>query len=163
MLDTVESKSTTNAVFDVLGPQLEFLTPVSALRDDRYCVIRATIPPGVIVPLHSHVDRETVFMLSGSLEAFKDDAWRTLKKGDVFDVYSDVRHAFRNRSAEPVSLIKVTTTNMARFLLHVGEPIALAAGGVTPERVERFQNAVRDFGYWVAGPADNIADRHLGL
>jgi len=57
-----------HAVLDVLGPTVEFLVlPFECAGD--YCVIRGTIPPGVSVPLHSHPDNESFFLLSGSVQA----------------------------------------------------------------------------------------------
>ena len=55
---------------EVFGPQEirpknRILT--DTLRDDDYCVSIATMPPGVVVPLHSHADRETFFVLSGEM------------------------------------------------------------------------------------------------
>jgi mannose-6-phosphate isomerase-like protein (cupin superfamily) len=35
-------------------------------NDDDYCVSIATMPPGVVVPLHSHADHETFYILSGA-------------------------------------------------------------------------------------------------
>ena len=57
-----------HAVLDVLGPTVEFLVlPFECAGD--YCVIRGTIPPGVSVPLHSHPDNGSFFLLSGSVQA----------------------------------------------------------------------------------------------
>src|SRR5215467_4657832 len=63
--------------------------------DDDYCVSIATMPPGVVVPLHSHADRETFYILSGEMQGYDGStgAWRTLRAGDVFDVTDGVRHA----------------------------------------------------------------------
>lgn len=40
---------------DVFGPIIEFLTPE---ENEQICVMRAVVPPGVTVPLHSHDDFE---------------------------------------------------------------------------------------------------------
>jgi mannose-6-phosphate isomerase-like protein (cupin superfamily) len=55
-------------VLDVLGPAIEFLRS-PAEKDAAYCVMRGVIPPGVSVPLHSHPDPETFFIVSGSGQA----------------------------------------------------------------------------------------------
>ena len=52
---------------DVLGPVVEYLTAPGAV-DAEPCVMRGTIPPGVVVPMHSHPDPETFLPLSGELE-----------------------------------------------------------------------------------------------
>src|ERR1700751_5134585 len=110
-------------VLDVLGPTIQYVTPLS---DDNSgsCVLRGTIPPGVVVPLHSHPDRETFYILAGELEALKDEEWwQTLKAGDVFEVPGGTQHAFRNLSAASVSTMIVTTMTLARFFRKVGRPI----------------------------------------
>jgi quercetin dioxygenase-like cupin family protein len=54
----------------------------------------------VMVPLHSHADRETFYILSGEMQGYDGDAgaWRTLRAGDVFDVTDGLRHAWHNAS-----------------------------------------------------------------
>ena len=41
-----------------IRPENRLLTDTGR-NDDDYCVSIATMPPGVVVPLHSHADRET--------------------------------------------------------------------------------------------------------
>jgi hypothetical protein len=38
------------------------------------------MPPGVVVPLHSHADRETLYILSSEMQGYDGNAgaWRTL-------------------------------------------------------------------------------------
>ena len=74
-------------------PTLEFLTPPG----DGPCMVRGSILPGDVVPLHSHPDPETFYALSGELEGYAD-GWVTIRPGDVFHVAADVPHAFRNRA-----------------------------------------------------------------
>jgi quercetin dioxygenase-like cupin family protein len=108
-----DSLSIANTI-DILGPQIQFLTPLVS-DPDEYCVISAVVPPNVVVPLHSHPERETFLILSGALDAFDGLAWRTYRAGEVFDVPGGVKHAFRNTSAEPVSMVLVTKTSMGHF------------------------------------------------
>lgn len=61
---------------DVLGPKVEFLTRPEG-PDDTPCVMRGTIPPGGVVPLHSHADPETFLAQAGELEGlvhYDDDS-----------------------------------------------------------------------------------------
>jgi quercetin dioxygenase-like cupin family protein len=113
---------------DILGPQIRFLTPLVS-DPDEYCVISAVVPPNVIVPLHSHPERETFLILSGALDAFDGSAWRTYRAGEVFDVTGGAKHAFRNTSAEPVSVVLVTKTSMGHFFRSVGRPAADGPAG----------------------------------
>ena len=50
-----------------LRPVNEYLTDLSGNAED-YCVMRCNVPAGVVVPMHSHADRETFYVLSGSPE-----------------------------------------------------------------------------------------------
>lgn len=145
---------------EVFGPQETrprnaTLTDTSR-DDDDYCVSVATMPPGVVVPLHSHADRETFYILSGEMQGYDGDAraWRTLRAGDVFDVTDGLRHAWRNASGAAASILFVTTNRMARFLREAGE---LKVGGTPADEARAFGDLVARYGYWCAGPQENAA------
>ena len=70
---------------DVLGPRLQFLTALSD-DDHDYCLNKGSVPPGVVVPLHSHPEREKFYVLEGEVEGLWKDRWITLGGGDPFDV-----------------------------------------------------------------------------
>jgi len=60
-------KDSKRTVLDLLdGARMELL---SSSEEDAYCVIKGTIPPGVSVPLHSHRDAESFYVLSGEAQA----------------------------------------------------------------------------------------------
>ncbi len=142
-------------IIDILGPQIRFLAP---LVDDPngYCVLSSVVPPHVVVPLHSHPERETFLILSGALEAFDGAEWRIYRENDVFDVPSGAKHAFRNTSTEPVSLVLVTSASMGRFFRSVGRRTADGPPGPpTDESVEVFVAAALRHGYWLGSPAEN--------
>ncbi len=139
---------------DLLGPRIRFLTPLVD-DPDAYCVISSVVPPNVVVPLHSHPERETFLILSGALDAFDGLAWRTNRAGEVFDVPGGVKHAFRNTSAEPVSVVLVTKTSMGHFFRSVGRPAAdVPAGPVAAEAIGAFVTAAIQHGYWLGSPAE---------
>jgi quercetin dioxygenase-like cupin family protein len=142
---------------DVLGPQIQYLTTLSD-ADDGYCLIRSTFPDGSAVPIHSHADRETFYILDGELQGLWEDRWRTLVAGDVFDVPGNTKHGFRNVSGAPVSLLFVTTMRMGRFFREIGRPAATAPQGPpNPADLERFFEIADRYGYWLGGPEDNAA------
>jgi uncharacterized RmlC-like cupin family protein len=89
----------------VIGPIIEFLTSPEE-SDALYCVMIGTIPPNVSVPLHRHHDVESFFMLSGAVQVLSHDGenlnWLNAEKGDFVYIPGGAKHAFRNRSAEPV-------------------------------------------------------------
>jgi quercetin dioxygenase-like cupin family protein len=157
-LNNRRSTSATNAQ-EVFSPQKpshpmnEYLTEVSDNAED-YCLIRCTLPAGAVVPMHSHADRETFYVVSGNINALNGDRWEELGPGDVFDVRDGTKHAWRNSSQLAVSIICVTTTKMARFL----QEISASADGSSPEeQAQRFLMLVQANGYWLASPEENAA------
>jgi len=142
---------------DVLGPRVQHLTALSG-ANDGYCLFRGIFPTGVVVPIHSHVDRETFYILDGELEGLRGDRWVRLVDGDVFDVPGDLRHGFRNVSGTPVSLLFVTTMRMGRFFRDLGRPAAtVAEGPPTPADLQRLFEMAHRYGHWLGSPADNAA------
>ena len=45
---------------DVLGARIRFLTALPD-RDNDYCLIAGDFPTGMVVPVHSHAERETFY------------------------------------------------------------------------------------------------------
>jgi quercetin dioxygenase-like cupin family protein len=157
-LNNRRSTSATNAqeVFSPqkhLRPMNEYLTEISDNAGD-YCLIRCTLPAGVVVPMHSHADRETFYVVSGKIDALREDRWEVLGPGDVFDVRDGAKHAWRNSSQVAASIICVTTTEMARFLQEIS---ISAAGSLPEEQAQRFLDLVHAKGYWLASPDENAA------
>jgi quercetin dioxygenase-like cupin family protein len=138
-----------------IRPRNRTLTDTSR-GDDDYCVAIATMPPGVVVPLHSHPDRETFCILSGEMQGYDGNAgaWRTLRAGEVFDVTDGVRHAWRNASDAEASMLFVTTNRMARFLR---EASTLKIHGTPEDEARAFSDLVSRYGYWCAGVEENAA------
>jgi quercetin dioxygenase-like cupin family protein len=160
---TTSQKDSTSEMLDVLGPQIQHLTPLSD-ADDDYCLIRSNFPAGVVVPIHSHADRETFYILGGELQALWEDRWVTLVAGDVFDLPGGIKHAWRNVSGAPVSLIIVTSMRLGRFLRDIGRPLAtVEPGPPKPADLQHLVETTQAYGYWLGGPADNAAvDISLG-
>jgi len=102
----------TVAGVDVMGPIIEFLT-LHEEGDGAPCTMRGTIPPGVVVPLHSHPDPETYVGLSGEAEALAGSVAEpgriVIRPGDVFHVPGGARHAFRNRTDAPAVMLVIST------------------------------------------------------
>jgi quercetin dioxygenase-like cupin family protein len=136
-----------------LRPTNEFLTEVTDDAAD-YCVMRCTLPAGAVVPMHSHADRETFYVLSGKLDALNGDRWQQLEAGDVFDVRDGMKHAWRNSSPAAATMICVTTTKLGRFLQEISIPEAGSSG---EEQAQRFFKLVQANGYWLASPDENEA------
>jgi hypothetical protein len=80
---TAPQKAEHSEILDVLGPRIQFLTALSD-DDGAYCLIRGVVPAGVVVPLHSHPERDILCswrrgrgILGGSLE--QAGRWRCLR------------------------------------------------------------------------------------
>ena len=150
----------TVAGVDVMGPIIEFLT-LPEEGDGAPCTMRGTIPPGVVVPLHSHPDPETYVGLSGEAEALAgsvaEPRWIVIRPGDVFHVPGGARHAFRNRTDAPAVMLVISTARIGRFFRDVGTPAARGAAPLPPsgETIRRFRDTARRYGYWNATPEEN--------
>ena len=118
---------------DVQGVAIEFLTPPG----EEPCVMRGSMPPGAVVPLHTHADPETFVILSGEAEGFRDPDWVRVRAGDVFNVPGDRKHGWRNVGSVPAEMIVVTTAKIACFFREVAE--------ATPEE---FLAISERYGYW---------------
>jgi mannose-6-phosphate isomerase-like protein (cupin superfamily) len=146
-----------NDVIDVLGLQIKLLTSL-AMAEDAFCLVSSTMGLGAVVPLHSHPDREILYILDGELEAFVGDRWRLLQAGDVLDVTDSIKHALRNLTAHPVRLLVSTTVRMGRFFNEIGRsPLAAAAEVPLAQDIERLLTTSVRYSYWNATPEENAA------
>jgi quercetin dioxygenase-like cupin family protein len=128
---------------DLMGPTIQFLVPPA---DGEPCVMYGAIPPGAVVPLHSHADPETFLMIAGELEGFGDGRWVRVGPGDVYHVPGNVKHAWRNRFDETAIMYLVSTATIGRFFLEVAGKSA-----------EEFLAISERYGYWNATPEENAA------
>jgi quercetin dioxygenase-like cupin family protein len=146
---------------DVMGPHIQFL--VEPRADHAPSVMRGTIPPGTVIPLHSHDDPETFIAVSGEVEGLIQSAdefrWIRIRAGDIFHVPGGAKHAFRNRSHEPYVTIVVSTSRMAEFFRVIGTPVAPGAlpAASSEVQVQGFLESAVRFGYWIGGPEENAA------
>lgn len=150
-----QDQAATADFLDVMGPLVKPLTALSK-ADDGYCVFRSIFPHGVMVPLHSHADRETFYMLDGRLEGLTPQGWRSFGPGEVFDVPENARHAWRNFSGGPASLLLITTMRLGRFIAELARPAA-SPGPPTQAELERLTALTLDYGYWLGSPEENAA------
>ncbi|MDU0200853.1 MULTISPECIES: cupin domain-containing protein [Paenibacillus] len=143
-------------VLDVMGPRIQLVTDLTENKD--YSLMKAEVPAGVIVPVHSHEDRETFVVLSGELEAFTEDSWKTVRAGETVDIPGHVKHAWRNSSSETVTLLVVSTVNMGEFFNEIGRPAdTVPPGPPSPEALQHFVEVAIAYGYWLGTPEDNAS------
>lgn len=151
-----------HGLLDVFGPTVEFLTsPEEA--GASYCVMIGTVPPGISVPLHSHPDPESFYLISGTLEVLSqqgdDFKWREVEPGEFVHEPSGVKHAWRNSSSEPAVVLITTTAKLGGFFQEIGRPIDPGAP-TTPPTPDDFQRLVRvaaKYEYWTGSPTENAA------
>ena len=155
-------KHASHPILDVFGPTVQFLaTPEEA--DDSHCVMKGVIPPGGVVPLHSHTGVECFLMLSGQQEVLIETdghhRWTLCEPGDFIRVPSEARHAFRNLSDEPAVSLVTTTEKLGRFFQEVGRPVSPhdAPMPPTPEAMQHFVVSALRAGYWLATPEENAS------
>ena len=146
----------------MLGPTVEFLVLPSE-SSAGYCIMKGTVPPGVSVPLHSHPDDESFFLLSGRLETLdqrKDGfEWINMNAGDFHHVPQDVKHAWRNQSNQPAVTIIVTTPRLGRFFQEIGRPVTTDAfpQPPSPADIQHFVEVAARYDHWLASPQENAA------
>jgi len=156
------SNTKSHVVLDVLGPTVEFMVLPSE-SEDRYCVLKGTIPQGVSVPLHSHPDDESFFLFSGTVQALvqRQDGFESIAMhaGDFRHVPQGVTHAWKNQSNEPAIAIIVTTSRLGRFFQEVGRPAAAGAfrPPPSPAEIQRFAEVAARYHHRLASPEENAA------
>ena len=118
---TATSRGADQQTFIVLCVLLQFLSTPEQIND-QISVMRGTVPPGVVIPLHSHADPEIFYVLNGSLEVFQSERWQTVTAGEVVSVPGNVRHALRNTSPSPITSIIVSKQELYSFFRELARP-----------------------------------------
>ena len=144
------------------GNLVEFLVSPDAAGAE-ICLIRGTMPPGAAVPLHSHSDVELFYLLEGSVESFLSrngiESWKTVGAGDVVAIPGNTKHAWRNSSPFPATMVMVTTARMYQFLRELTKPFDpdQLATPPTGEEVQEIFEAATRYGHWMGSPEENAA------
>ena len=147
-------------VLDLLdGAKME---PLSPSIEDAYCVMKGTIPSGVSVPLHSHGDAESFYVLSGEAQALVETEvglqWQTLRPGDFIHIPGGTKHAWRNVSGEPMAALITCTTKLGRALREMGQLTSEGGKRIpTPADVQRLIEISERYGYWLGSREENAA------
>jgi quercetin dioxygenase-like cupin family protein len=147
-------------ILDVAGLTVEFLTgPQDAPGD--FCIMRGTIPPGAVVPIHSHDSTETFLVLSGTKQALVPGEhgleWKNVQTGDYVQIASGEAHALRNVSREPVIELIITNPRLGEWFQEVGRPVIGDPGPPTPDDLARLIAVSDKYGYRVGTPEENRA------
>jgi quercetin dioxygenase-like cupin family protein len=159
---TGTSSRTEQQTFIVLGVLLQFLCTPEQIND-QISVMRGTVPPGVVIPLHSHADPEIFYGLDGSLEVFQAEGpsagWQTVNAGEVVSIPGNVRHALRNTSPSPITSITVSKQELYSFFRELAPPFDpnKPPGPPTPEAMQQFFQVAEKYKYWFGSPDENAA------
>src|ERR1700724_4453968 len=160
---TSETKTGTNRgaeeqTFIVLGVLLQFLSTPEQIND-QISVMRGTVPSGVVIPLHSHADPEIFYVLNGSLEVFQAEGWQTVTAAEVVSIPGNVRHAVRNTSPSPITLITVSKQELYSFFRELARPFDpnRPPAPPTPEGMQQLFSVAEQYEYWLASPNENAA------
>jgi quercetin dioxygenase-like cupin family protein len=152
------AEGTPYATLDVFGPTLEF---VSGPDDPAagFWVMRGVVPPGVVVPLHSHDDAEDFLILAGTQQVLTKGnqglQWTDVNPGDYVHIPAGVPHAHRNVSDEPAVELVVTTARLGRFFKEVAR--FDTSRPPTPAELAEFVAVAARYGYDLGTPEQNAA------
>lgn len=164
---TSETKAGTSSrneqqTFIVLGVLLQFLCTPEQIND-QISVMRGTVPPGVVIPLHSHADPEIFYVLNGSLEVFQAEGpsagWQTVNAAEVVSIPGNVRHALRNTCASPTTSIIVSKQELYSFFRELAQPFDPTSPPEppSPEAMQQLFQVAEKYKYWLGSPDENAA------
>ena len=149
-------------LLDGFGPTVEFLTSPQE-KNAGYCMMIGKVPQGVSVPLHSHPDPESFYLLSGVMGVLSQRGdnfeWLKVKPGEFIHLPGGVKHAWRNDSSEPSVALITTTANLGRFFQEIGRPTSPGTPATPPtlNDLQRLMEVAAKYAYWMASPAENAA------
>jgi quercetin dioxygenase-like cupin family protein len=150
--------STTEPLFSVFGPLHQFLVG-PAETSGAFGLMRAAVPSGTAIPLHSHADPEVFFVLDVLQYDGSSNHWLTASAGDVICIPGGAKHAIRNSSPASVTVLLATTPNLFEFFRELGRPFheEQKAGPPTPEDTQRLMALAGRYNYWIGSREENAA------
>jgi quercetin dioxygenase-like cupin family protein len=149
-------------ILKLSGSTIQFLTAPDETRQ-TLCVMKATLPPGNSVPLHSHEDVECFYLLSGQKEVLIETQgellWKLCNPGDYIFIPGGAKHALRNKGIEPATSLCITTAKLGRFFEEIGIKLSAHQKDAAPtaETVHHLMQTAQRYGYWLATPEENAA------
>jgi quercetin dioxygenase-like cupin family protein len=145
---------------DVFGPTVEFISGPEDPGAD-FCVMRGMLPPGVVVPLHSHDDDEDFLILAGTQQVLVEDAhgpqWRDMHAGDYVHIPGGNLHAHRNVSDQPAVDLVITSTRLGQFFHELARPDVGLREPLSPEDLGQLLTLSAKYGYLLGTPEQNAA------
>jgi mannose-6-phosphate isomerase-like protein (cupin superfamily) len=117
--------------------------------------------PGVVGPLHSHDEPEVFYVLEGSLEVYREgdqsQGWSATQPGGVLAIPGKVKHALRNTSSTPTTVILVTQEELYHFFRSVAKPFEAGQMPAPPSPDDMLQlfAAAAKYRYWMGSSEEN--------
>jgi hypothetical protein len=97
-------------------------------------------------------DVEALVQTTGGLE------WQRLVPGDFIHIPAGVKHAWRNRSIEPMSALITCTAKLGRALQEMGQLAStLGSKFPSPAAIRRIAEISEGYGHWLGSPEENSA------
>lgn len=152
----------TSPKFDIIGGAVTFLAPPNTIGAD-HAILGGFLPAGVIVPLHSHDDPESFFILEGGMELYHEEGdsagWHTLRPGDLAVIRGGSKHAWRNNNPEDCRAVFVTGPHLFAFFKELGRPVSEETVPEVPDAstVARIAEVAQKHNLWLASPEENEA------
>ena len=147
--------------FDIFGVRLQFLIAPEQ-SSGKISLYRGTLPPGIVVPLHSHPEPEVFYVLEGNLEVYQESGaqqgWSIARAGNVVAIPADIKHALRNTSSRPATTVLVTQDRLYAFFREIAKPVDGQPGTPpSPEELQQLFIVAAKYGYWMGSPEENGA------
>ena len=146
--------------FNMFGVLFNFLVTPNETGYE-ITLFKGTLPPGVVIPLHSHAEAEVLYVLEGSLEVYRESGeapgWSTTPPGGVLAIPGNVKHALRNTSSTPTTVLLVTQEELYNFFRSIAKPFE--AGQMpappSPEDMQQLFAAAAKYHYWMGSREEN--------
>jgi mannose-6-phosphate isomerase-like protein (cupin superfamily) len=110
---------------------------------------------------HSHDVIEIFFVLSGDIEVLVEAGekmqWVEVSAGDLIEIPGNAKHAFRNRSQNPVLNLLFTTSKHGRYFQEIGRPLASVESVRPPGEIQHLLKTAQRYGYWFASSEENAS------
>ncbi len=103
--------SAATEVLQVTGLTIEILAQSNS-GAGNVALMRAILPPGATIPLHTHPEPETFYVIEGRLDLHLEDAWHGGGPGTLLHVPGYAMHAVRNGGEAPCIVLCVTPASL---------------------------------------------------
>jgi quercetin dioxygenase-like cupin family protein len=147
--------------FNMFGVLLNFLVTPDETGHE-VSLFKGTLPSGVVIPLHSHDEPEVLYVLEGSLEVYREkgrspQGWSATQAGGVLAIPGKVKHALRNTSSTPTTVILVAQEELYNFFRSIAQPFEAGQMPAPPsaEDMQQLLAAAVKYHYWMGSPEEN--------